>query len=227
MARRRHPRRSRGGRESASPDRRPGANPRASRSDALRADASVGTRRAARRGDVELELVHRLADRTLRPRRGHDPASVRRPRSGVGRRPRRCAPPGDARSTRATASSAPLASRVIEFEEVSRLHWPTGCADTAAGRSSLARPWLSRTWRLRACTASPRATAARPWPCCVRLLSGRRGSRAPRGQLNQTSWFGQAYRRARSSLAGGIGGSACSEEMPSARSSRLRCTAFG
>ena len=94
LARRRHPRRRRGGREPAAAERRSRLRAAAARAGAAGADAGLGTRRAARRRDVELELADLVADRA----RGLAVESIQ---------PR----PADARQAGMPASSSRAASR--------------------------------------------------------------------------------------------------------------------
>ena len=89
VARRDHPRRRGGGREPATAQRRPRPRATAARARAAGADAGVGSRRAARRRDVEFELADLVVDRAERRRGRGGGAAGRRPRAGVGGGPGR------------------------------------------------------------------------------------------------------------------------------------------
>jgi hypothetical protein len=118
LARWRHPRCRRGGREPAAPERRSRTRAAAARAGAASADARVGPRRTRRRRDVELELDHLLVDRPHRAGGRVDPPSSRRTRPGLAGRHRPGAPPScrgastarDARRDRLDRQPASLAS---------------------------------------------------------------------------------------------------------------------
>ena len=84
------------------------------------ADAGVGSRRARRGRDVELELADLLADRAQRTGGSVDPSPSRRTGPRVAGRNRHRAPPAGRESQPITSANRPNAGRLCSRKELSR-----------------------------------------------------------------------------------------------------------
>ena len=191
LARRRHPRRRRSRREPAAADT--GRTPARDASSTWRRspDPGLGSRRARRRRDVELELAGRMADRPQPASMPLDPPPAGRARTGMACGPRRrAAASRPAFDLPARRGAAPLGRAGNRFRALAYAR--AGSVDPRPHASPPGRP-------ARACHRGRKRHRARRGPAARGRGRERRGRRAP---ARAARGDGAGDRRARHALAG-------------------------